>query len=178
MAAEWVDQFVSDGTVSRDQLREAEAVAHRLRISIDEGLVLLDYVDDVRMGQTKAAVFGLEFVDLDQVEISELSRKLIPEGVAREYVCIAIGSIDQSLKVAVVDPLNFDQIDKLHLVLNRNISPVIAIREQILATIDRCYAPEKKESSDIWYCQDFWDPNVWFGDIERPVDQSSDSEKT
>ena len=174
MVAKWIDQFVSDGTISRDQLREAEVLAHRLRISTDDALVQLDYMDEIRLGRAKAEAFGLEFVDLDKIEISESVRKLIPEKIARDYVCIAIGSFDQTLKVAVVHPLNFDQMDKLHHVLNRNITPVIAIREQILSVIDRCYSSGKSDFSDHLLVH-FWETNIWFVDAEPKADQSSTS---
>ena len=44
MAGDWLQQFVNDGTISADQLREAEEMASSLGIPVESALVKLEYV--------------------------------------------------------------------------------------------------------------------------------------
>ena len=66
MARNWLDQFVKDGTVSPDQLAEAEEMAGNLGITPEDALMKLGYVDEGRVGQAKAKAFGFTFINLDE----------------------------------------------------------------------------------------------------------------
>ena len=69
MARNWLDQFVKDGTVSKDQLGEAEDMASSMGITPEDALMKLGYVDEGRIGQAKAKAFGFTFINLEEVEL-------------------------------------------------------------------------------------------------------------
>ncbi|MBX3437884.1 MAG: Flp pilus assembly complex ATPase component TadA, partial [Planctomycetaceae bacterium] len=148
MAGDWLQQFVDDGTISADQLREAEGMASKLGISVESALVRLEYVDETRLAEAKSREYGYEFVDLDEMEISQSMVELVPESVARENIVIPIGEQGGRLKVAVEDPMNFDVLQKLQFILNRDIEMVMASKESILTAINRSYGQSETESVD------------------------------
>jgi len=100
MAGDWLQQFVDDGTISADQLREAEEMASSLGIAVETALVKLEYVDEARLAQAKSQEFGYEFVNLEETEISQTLVELVPESVARENIVIPVAEEGGRLKIA------------------------------------------------------------------------------
>ena len=179
MARNWLDQFVKDGTVSADQLSEAEDMASSLGITPEDALVKLEYVDEGRIGQAKAKAFGFAFVNLEEVELEHNVVELIPESVARENICIAVEVNDEKLKVAVVDPMNFELVEKLRFILAREVDMVMAQKEAILASINRYYGQSETESVDSML-QEFTETAIDFTETElsEAKAQADDSESS
>ena len=179
MARNWLDQFVKDGTVSADQLSEAEDMASSLGITPEDALVKLEYVDEGRIGQAKAKAFGFAFVNLEEVELEHNVVELSPESVARENICIAVEVNDEKLKVAVVDPMNFELVEKLRFILAREVDMVMAQKEAINAAINRYYGQSETESVDSML-QEFTETAIDFTETElsEAKAQADDSESS
>ena len=78
--------------------------------------------------------------------------ELVPESVARENVVIPLALDGQVLRVAMADPHDYDTIQKLQFILNKDIAPVPVAREAVAAAIDWCYGNTETESvSSIHY---------------------------
>jgi len=137
MSGDWLQQFIDDGTISADQLAEAEQMASNLGIPVEDALVRNEYVDPQRMAQAKADHFGFEFIDLDEMEITPSLIELVPESVARENIVIPVSEEGGRLVVAVEDPMNFEIVEKLRFILNRDVEMVMAPKEAILTAINR-----------------------------------------
>ncbi len=179
MARNWLDQFVKDGTVSKDQLGEAEDMASSMGITPEDALMKLGYVDEGRIGQAKAKAFGFTFINLEEVELEHNVVELIPESVARENTCIAVEVSDEKLKVAVVDPMNFELVEKLRFILAREVDMVMAQKEQINAAINRYYGQSETESVDSML-QEFTETAIDFTETElsEAKSQADDSESS
>jgi uncharacterized protein (TIGR02996 family) len=74
--------------------------------------------------------------------------ELVPESVARENLVIALDLNGRDLRVAMADPTDYDTLQKLGFILNKDIIPVKADREAIAAAIDCCYGKSETESVD------------------------------
>jgi type IV pilus assembly protein PilB len=144
----WLEQFVEDGTISADQLAEAEEMASSMGIAPEEALVRLEYVSEAQIGQAKAQAYGYEFVDLAEVEIPHSVIEMVPESVARENSVIPVEFSNDKLVVAVVDPMNFEVVEKLRFILNRDVDMKMAPKEAILESINRHYGQSETESVD------------------------------
>ena len=84
---------------------------------------------------------GLPYVQLADYKLGSLDvLKLIPAQLARTYKVFPIRIEENgSLLLAISDPLNITIVDDLHLLLERNITPVVAGEEDILDNIDLYY---------------------------------------
>jgi type IV pilus assembly protein PilB len=165
MAAGWIQKLIDDGTISSDQLGEAEDMASSLGITVEESLVKLEYVEEGRIGELKAEEFGYEFIDLAAVEIPPSVIELVPESVARENVVIPLGLDGESLQVAISDPMALDVLDKLHFILNRDIKVAVAPKEAIQTSINRHYGQSETESVDSML-QEFTETAIDFTETE------------
>lgn len=148
MSEEFLRRLVEDGSISEDQLNEAEEMAATLGVSAADALVRLGYVSSGDMAQLQAQEYGHEFVNLDVMEIPPSVIGLIPESVARENIVIPLGVDDDRLRVAMMNVNDLDVIDKLRFMVNRDIEPVGAPKESIQNAINRYYGGSETESVD------------------------------
>jgi type IV pilus assembly protein PilB len=82
------------------------------------------------------------------MEIAHAAIECVPESVARENACIPILFDGDKLTVAVTDPMNFELVEKLRFILNREIDLQMASKEAILAAVNRHYGQTETESVD------------------------------
>ncbi|HTN00312.1 MAG TPA: type II/IV secretion system protein, partial [Planctomycetaceae bacterium] len=103
MAEDYLLKLIRKGTISADQLAEAEAIAKKQRIGVDDALIRLGYLTASEVSQLQASQFGYEMVNLDNIEIPTSVIALIPESVARESSVIPIGLRDERIQVAMAN---------------------------------------------------------------------------
>ncbi|SFJ50997.1 GspE/PulE family protein [Planctomicrobium piriforme] len=145
---DWLYDFVTDGTISDDQLQEALAIAKRRGRQPEDVLIEMGYIDADVVASKKAQAFGMGTVDLGNMEIPHTLIELVPESVARENTCIPVEMQGERMIVAVVDAMNLELLDKLRFILNRDVDLTTASKESILAAINRHYGQSEGESVD------------------------------
>ena len=163
---EFTDLLIRQGTISQEQLREAEQLSRDQDMPVGDALVRLDYATGDSVSKALAEFHGLEYVDLAQIRIPEEVIELVPESVARENVILPISEDDDSLKVIVTDPFDIETIEKLRFILNRRVATAIAAREAILEAINRYYGQIEGESADSML-QEFTDTAIDFTETEE-----------
>jgi len=176
---DWLQQFVQDGTISKDQLMEAHDMAGSLGLAVEDALVKLEYVDPARLNEAKAKAFGFRSVNLDGMEIPHSVIELVPESVARENIVIPVSFEDERLEVAVVDPLNYEVVEKLRFILDRDVEMLMGQKDQILSAINRHYGQSQTESVDSMLLEftetaiDFTEAELSRAEIEASDDENS-----
>ncbi len=145
--------------VSRDQLGEAQAVQQSTGAKLQDALVKLGYASPQEVMSAIAEHHGLQFVDLTEVTIPSAVVELVPESVARENVILPMAQDNGTLKIIMSDPMDLDTIQKLQFILNKDIQPVLAPREQIIEGINRYYGQSETESVDSML-QEFTDTAI------------------
>lgn len=148
MADDYLDKLIKDGVISRDQLEEARDLAASLGISTEDALARLGYVSAADLTERQASQYGYEFVNLESLEIPRTVIELVPESVARENVVIPLGLDDDTIRVAVSNAMDYEVLDKLRFVLNREIKIAVASKEMIQNAINRHYGDSQTESVD------------------------------
>ncbi len=176
MADDYLKKLIRDGVISKDQLAEAEDLANNLGVTVDEALVKLGYTSAAELGQRQAAAYGFEYVSLDAVEIPSTVVGLVPESVARENIVIPLAMGDDRLKVAVVNPLDYEVLDKLRFVLNKEIDVVVASKEAIQSAINRHYGQSETESVDTMLLE-FTETAIDFTETESTSNKAQAAEE-
>lgn len=165
MSADWLQKLVKQGTISSDQLAEADDMASNMGISTADALVRLGYVSGILVAKTQAEAYGYDFINLDGREISPAVIELVPESVARENTVIPLALEDDALVVAVSDPMAVEVLDKLRFILNRDIKVAIAPVDAIQTSINRHYGQSETESVDSML-QEFTETAIDFTETE------------
>jgi type IV pilus assembly protein PilB len=158
-SGEFTDILVRKGVIGRDQLQEAQAIQKSTGAKLADALVKLGYVSPQEVMGAMAEHHGLQFVDLGEMSIPAAVIELVPESVARENIILPMAQDNGSLKIIMSDPMDLDTIQKLQFILNKDIQPVLAPREQIVEAINRYYGQSETESVDSML-QEFTDTAI------------------
>jgi type IV pilus assembly protein PilB len=177
MPADWLQKLVKQGLISTDQLAEAEDMAANMGIGVPDALVRLGYVSGIVVARAQAEAYGYDFINLDGREISPTVIELVPESVARENMVIPLSLDDDSLLVAVSDPMAVEVLDKLRFILNRDIKVAIAPVDAIQTAINRHYGQSETESVDSML-QEFTETAIDFTETEAAEAMVADDDES
>jgi type IV pilus assembly protein PilB len=145
---EFVNILLRRKILSSEQLNEAREFAGKTGCRLEEAIVRMSYASAFEVGEAVAHAHGLDFVDLSDVVIPPSIIELVPESVARENLVLPLHQENGELMVIMSDPTDMETMEKLRFILNKEIKPVLATREQIREAIDRHYGQTDQESVD------------------------------
>src|SRR3984957_9690716 len=158
---DWTEILVRRGAIGPDQLKEAG----RMQGPVEEALVKLGYVDIDDIMKAKAEKHGLPFVELREIEIPPPVIELVPESLARENIVMPLSQESGSIRVIMHDPLDFETIDKLRFVLNREIEVSLAPKDSIVEAINKYYGSATSETESVdSMLQEFTDTAIDFSE--------------
>ena len=109
----------------------------------------LGYADADDIMKAKAEQHGLAFVELHEIEIPASVIELVPESLARENIVMPLAQESGVIRVIMHDPLDFETIDKLRFVLNREIEVSLAPKEAIVEAINKYYGTSSSETESV-----------------------------
>ncbi|MCH5284529.1 MAG: type II/IV secretion system protein, partial [Akkermansiaceae bacterium] len=129
---------VDPGTVEscRAELGLADSILDYL---IKNNVISGDYV-----AQIAASSSGLEFVDLEAIELDPATLALVDGELARRLGFLPLGDDGYSLQVAIADPFDMEKLDSLPQFLNRDVAFFVASDASLTKGINKYY-PEKTQ---------------------------------
>ncbi len=157
--------LVKKGILSADQTEEARAMQQQSGATMQETLVKLGYVTQEDITKAIAEHSGVKAVDLRDVTIPQAIIELVPESVARENVILPWSEEAGILQIVMSDPSDYETVTKLQFILNKEIQPVLAAKEQIVEAINRHYGQTETESVDSVLAE-FTDTQIVFNETE------------
>jgi type IV pilus assembly protein PilB len=164
--------LLRNGVLGPDQLDEALRLSQQTGTKLQEALVKLNYASQAEVMAAIAEFHNLQFVDLEQVEIPKAVIELVPESVARENVVLPLALEGNVLKIITSDPANYDTMQKLQFILNKDVQPVLADHEQIREAINRHYGQTETESVDSMLVE-FTDTAIDFTQTESATSMAA-----
>ncbi|MBA4189722.1 MAG: pilus assembly protein PilB [Planctomycetaceae bacterium] len=162
---DFTDILLKKKIIGPDQLEEAERTASAQGLKIQDVLAKLNYATAAECMAAIGEKHGMAFVDLTDIEIPKSIIELVPESVARENMVLPLSLEGNTLKIITADPNNYDTVQKLQFILNKDIVPVLAIPEQIQEAINRNYGQSETESVDSMLVE-FTDTAIEFTQTE------------
>lgn len=162
---DFTDLLLKKKLISPDQLSEAESIASSTGIKLQDALVKQQYLSANEVMSAIAEFNGLQFVDMTELTIPKAVIELVPESVARENVVLPLELEGNTLKILTADPTNYDTVQKLQFILNKDIVPVLAVQEQIQEAINKNYGQSETESVDSMLVE-FTDTAIEFTQTE------------
>ncbi len=162
---DFTDILLKKKIIGADQLADAEEYANSTGLKLQDAIVKREYASAVEVMNAIAEKNGMQFVDLTDIEIPKSVIELVPESVARENIILPLSLEGNNLKILTADPTNYDTVQKLQFILNKEIVPVLAIQEQIQEAINRNYGQTETESVDSMLVE-FTDTAIEFTQTE------------
>lgn len=170
---DFTEILVRQQVLSADQLEEAKSVAQQQGQRLQDVLIKMDYVTQDQMMVAIAEFHGMQFVTLTDLTVPAAVVELVPESVARENVVLPLSHENGALRIALSDPSDFGTLEKLQFILNKDIQPVLAPRDQIVDAINRHYGQSETESVDSMLAE-FTDTAIDFTETESAAAAAGD----
>jgi len=142
--------LVSKGLLSSRELTEAlnEQSEHGGRLG--EVLLRLKMLNDEDVTLALAEYLSLEYTRLDDIDKIDMDlARILPESIAKRLCLVVIGQTDDSVIVAMADPLNVIAIDTIALRIKRQIKVVISSPQRIRQTIEAVYHGSDVEEQQL-----------------------------
>ena len=137
------DYLIESKAITPDGLRKAREQASKEAKSVEFILLTRHGVDKVALGRSLAEHFEVPFsaAPADRPVASDLVRKFSPEFL-RAHAVLPLGWKGDQVEVVVVNPHNLTLIDDLvRQVGTERLALLVAVREDILAAIDKIVSP-------------------------------------
>lgn len=166
--------LISQTSLTESQLREALAIQKERGGKLGEILIQKKFLQPHEITIALSLQVGIPFLkEIDITSINPEWVKEIPISYARQMELLPIALDEQTLTVAISDPFNFEQIDDLKVIFQKEVQPVLCESRVILDGINRVYEKirqnimseiSEEESEEFQY------------DLEEPVDLLEASE--
>ena len=156
-----LQHLVVSRVITEEQADDVSVAVHEGGADAYTILLHRGYAESNEICHSIATFYRMEFIDLDEFQISDSIIQLCPESVARENATIPIREDQNELTFAIVDPQDLECIEKLRFILNRRIKAVLASPESIENAINFYYGQIEGESADS-ILQEFTDTQIDF----------------
>ena len=147
------DEYVIQILVERGFLTQDQVDAAAKSMKAEDETTLDVLVSGGTIGEdevlgTVADQFGLKYCHVNAEAINPEVVKTIPADIAKKYGVVPVVADEDSITVALSDPMGYDAIDSLRYVLHGlDVQAVIAPRAEVRAAMAKIYAEE--EAADV-----------------------------
>lgn len=137
------DWLVEQGLIDRQTLEAALEEQRRSRERLGQILIRRGAIAPEALYEALERQLGIPRVRLSRMVLSPELARLLPEEVARRYRAIPYERSGRTLRVAMVDPLDYVAIDDLELITGLAIEPALVDEAEFSTGLARLYGPEE-----------------------------------
>jgi type IV pilus assembly protein PilB len=141
--------FAEQNLVDASQFEDIEHEVAQSGKSLVQVLVDYGIVTEEQFYQVIADSLGADYVNLSGFEAPNETLRLIPAGLAQLHRAFPLGMSDNSIQVALADPLNPQSAEDLRFALGREIQVVVAPIYQIEDLIKKNYGTDMASMEEI-----------------------------
>ena len=141
-----IDTLVDMGLVTQDQLGPVREEADSTGEGVVDTLIAKHLLTSGNVAQAKAAQFGVEFVNLGEMKLTDEAIGAIPRHIAKKYNVVPLFRHDNAVTVALADPSDLETLDSLRMLLNLDIEPRVAAPDDIESAIGKYYGSRGDDS--------------------------------
>lgn len=139
------EMLLEAGVISQDQLDSALAAqAESPNRSLAEILVDQGSAGEEVVAQAAAAQHRVLYVNLSNDNVDPAAAGLISLKIAQQHQCVPVRATQDSLVLAMADPLNVIAIEDVERASSRSVRPVMATQSAIAAAIGRVYRVQEE----------------------------------
>ncbi|MCM2267597.1 MAG: Flp pilus assembly complex ATPase component TadA [Elusimicrobiales bacterium] len=139
--------LIEEKLISEEQCKAAEEAAKKDARHLQQTLVEMKLVPELKLLKVLADEWGFKAIDLSKMEAPSEVVQLLPEQLARKQVCVPFARQDNSLFLAMADPRDFLIIEDIGLRTGLDIKPYLALAPWIFKLLDTVYG--KQDSAQV-----------------------------
>ena len=141
-----IDTLVDMGLVTDAQLGPIRQEADSNGEGLVDTLIARKIISAGQVAQAKASQFGVEFVNLGEMRLTDDVISAVPRHIAKKYNVVPVYRHDNTVTVALSDPSDLDTLDSLRHLLNMEVEPRVASPEDIEEAIGKYYGGAREDS--------------------------------
>ena len=134
-----------------DDMQIEEVVAEHARSGRPVNQLLVDYglIDGDTQLQIMADHLGSEVVQINELDLTPEVIAAIPASLARSVQCLPVGLAGNTVRVALVDPMNPSVIDEIGFGSGKDVQVVVADPQQVEKLIQKFYTADSGGVGDL-----------------------------
>lgn len=136
------DLLVREQILTPEQLEKALAHQARNGGRLGTCLVQLRFCTEEQVANALSRQYGVQSVNLADVEPSPALLRLIPRQTAERYSVFPVSRQGTTLTLAMADPTNIFALDDVKFMTGLNIEPLVATESAILDAISKAYSSQ------------------------------------
>jgi type IV pilus assembly protein PilB len=140
-----IKALVGSKKISQSDIEEAMLLQKKKGISLDKILIQKGLIDEKDLLMILVHELNIPFINLSKYKVDPSLKSRISEKIARQYNIIPISSLEDTVTIAMADPLNIFVIDDLKNITGCQIDVVMSTSSDIIRAIDAFY---KVQGSD------------------------------
>ncbi|HYE31673.1 MAG TPA: type II/IV secretion system protein, partial [Methylomirabilota bacterium] len=134
-----IDTLTDMGLITSDALDTARIQADGTGQGVLDTLIANGALKSADVAQAKAATYGVEFVPLSEMRLTDDVIAAVPRHIAKRFNAVPVFRQDGTVAVAMADPSDLDTLDGLRHSLNMEVEPRVATPEDIEAALTKYY---------------------------------------
>jgi len=134
--------LIDRGVITAKQLDEALVEQRASGRFIGEILVSRGASSEEQITQSLSEQLGLAFVDLSNMALEPKAKEAVPEEICRKHTAVPLFIVQNTLTLAMANPLDIQAIDEIQSAAGCRIKPVFACPTAIRSAIEREYREE------------------------------------
>jgi type IV pilus assembly protein PilB len=135
--------------LSVEQFHEIEEEHERTGKSLSQIMVDFGLVNEEQLLRAVAEYLSLEYLNLDDVDLSQPILRTMPSSVARMYGAVPVAVNGNTVTVAVIDPYNPQLVGELAFILGKDVQIAVAPTKQIEEAIQKYFGEESESLKDV-----------------------------
>jgi len=143
-----IDMLVDLGFVTGNQVQALKTEATAAGVGVVDLMVANKVIRPADVTQAKAAHFGAEVVNLNEIKIEDDVIALVPRHIAKKYRIVPVFKNGNALTIALADPSDLDTIDSLTHILRMEIVHQVASEADIENALTKYYGKDKGSLAD------------------------------
>ena len=148
------------GVLKESDAKKARDAKQHGSGAMRDTLVSLGAVTETQIAEAIAKHQGLNMVHVGEIDISPSVLEIVGQPVAKRHQILPIESNENMVKVACAEPLEFEALDNLRFVFNKDIEMVIAPKDELTDAINRFYGGATVDESVDSMLQEFTDSDI------------------
>jgi len=141
-----IKTLIETQNLKKIDIEKAVFLQKKQKISLDKALIEMGLIQEQDLLMLLVRELNIPFIKLSKYKIDPAYQELIPEKIAKQYNIVPISLLEDTMTIAMSDPLNVFVIDDLKSVTGKEIDVVMSTNSEIRKAIEAYYGFEQTTS--------------------------------
>ncbi len=137
------------GALTDEQLRRAQSEHVRTGHPLHQIVVRLGYVTEEQAREAMGKALGIPTVDLRGVTPPPEVTSLVPAELAYRHQVVPLEQENNTLTVALADPLNLEALDDVRMITGQHVRPMLADRTEVQRVVEESYMQQVLDAAEV-----------------------------